>query len=156
MYFLWRDSPYGFIRVSCEGLLNFINDALRSKFRLYGVALSPLSKKSDLNENTDITIVISDEDLCSDSQSDKKTIVEGHLIEVLKPMGMNAKIIWASPEKGFLQFLQSPYIWALTASCVAVIVTAGFNGFFWTAFWGTAAWFAIRGLLLLAKKFRRN
>lgn len=151
MYFLWRDTPYGFIKVSCEGLLNFVNDTLKSKLRLYSVALSPLDSKSELIENADITIVISDEDL----KPEKKSIVEDHLTEVLKPMGMKALIVWATPEKGISQFLQNPVVWALIASCAAVIITAGFDGFFWTAFWGASAWFLMKGFSVLVKKIKK-
>ena len=149
MYFLWRDTPYGFIKVSYEGLLSFVNDALKSRLRLYSVVLSP--SDPELKENADITIVISDDDI----QAEKKSIVEDHLTEVLKPMGMKAMVIWSSPEKGISQFISNPFVWALIASCIAVIISAGFDGFFWTAFWGSAAWFVIRGLSILAKKFRR-
>ena len=147
MYFLWKDTPYGLIKVSCKGLIDFINEALKKRLRLYSVSLSP-SK----NEHADITIVISDDDL----QPETKNTVENHLTEVLKPMGMKALIIWASPEKGFLPVILNPYAWATIASCSAVIITAGFSGFFWTAFWGASAWFVFRGFSVLAQKFRRS
>lgn len=147
MYFLWRDTPYGLIRVSCKALTDFTNEALKSRLRLYSVTLSP-SK----SEHADITIVISDEDL----RPEIKETVANHLTEVLKPMGMNASIVWASPERGFLPVILNPYVWGATASCFAVIITAGFSGFFWTAFWGASAWFVFRGFSVLAQKFRRN
>lgn len=146
MYFLWKNTPYGLIKISCKGLVDFTNEALRSRFRLYNVSLSP-SK----TEHADITIVISDEDL----QPKTKETVENHLTEVLKPMGMKALIVWASPERGFLPVILNPYVWSAIASCSAVIITAGFSSFFWTAFWGASAWFVFRGVSVLAQKFRR-
>mgnify|MGYP007101897937 CR=1 FL=1 len=144
MYFLWKDTPFGLIKISHEGLFDFADYILRSRFRLYSITLTPSDSQADL------TIVISDETL----SSDVKEKVEKHLAEVLDPAGMKASVVWASPERGVMQIIQNPYIWALIASCAAVIVTAGFAGFFWTAFWGAAAWFSIRGLAMLTKKVR--
>ena len=144
MYFLWRNTPYGLIQVSCEGLHEFANDVIKSRLRLYSITLSPAEQDADL------TIVISDEDL----EPEIKQQVENHFVDILKPMGINALIIWASPEREIWPIIQSPYTWAVVASCSAVIITAGFEGFFWTAFWGAAAWFVVRGLGMLAKKFR--
>ena len=146
MYFLWKNTPKGLIKISREGLLDFADYVLKSGFSLYSITLSPSEKK----EHADLTIVISDEDLSLDA----KEKVEKHLTEVLDPAGMKASIVWATPERGFWPVVQSPYTWAVIASCSAVIVTAGFDGFFWTAFWGAAAWFTIRGLTMLAKKIR--
>ena len=144
MYFLWRDTPDGLIKISHEGLFDFADYVLRSGFRLYSITLAPREHDADL------TVVISDEDL----PTDIKTQVEEHFEEVLTPTGMKASVVWASPERGLWVLARSPHAWALMASCVAVIVTAGFEGFFWTAFWGSAAWFAVRGATMLAKKFR--
>jgi len=144
MYFLWKNTPCGFIKISYEGLFDFVNYVLRTSFRLYSITLKPSESQADL------TIVISDEDI----SAEVKEKVEQHLSEVLDPAGMTASIVWAAPERGFMQIIQNPYIWAAVASCSAVIITAGFAGFFWTAFWGTAAWFAIRGLTIIAKKIR--
>lgn len=144
MYFLWRNTHYGLIRVSYEGLHSFANDVIKSRLRLYSVTLSPAEQDADL------TIVISDEEL----KPEIKQQVEKHFTDVFKTMGMKALIVWASPEREILPIIQSPYTWAVIASCSAVIITAGFEGFFWTAFWGAAAWFVIRGVGTLAKKFR--
>ena len=144
MYFVWRKNHHGLIRVSCEGISAFVDDVLKSKLRLYSVTLSPSQ------EDADLTIVISDEDI----KSELKQQVESHFIEALKPMGLKALIVWASPEREFVPLLHSPYAWAVIASCFTVILTAGFESFFWTAFWGASAWFAVHGLEMLAKKFR--
>ena len=144
MYFLWRNTPYGLIRISHEGLYAFANDIIKSRLRLYSITLSPSEQDADL------TIAISDEEL----KPEIKQQVEEHFSEVLKPIGIKALIVWANPEREIWPIIQSPYTWAVLASCSAVIITAGFDGFFWTAFWGAAAWFAIRGLGTLAKKFR--
>ena len=144
MYFLWRNTPYGLIRISYDGFYSFANDVIKSRLRLYSITLSPSEQDADL------TIVISDEEL----KLEIKQQVEKHFSEVMAPMAIKTLIVWASPERGILPIIQSPYTWAIMASCSAVIVTAGFDGFFWTAFWGTAAWFVIRGLGMLAKNFR--
>ena len=144
MYFLWRDTPDGLIKISHEGLFDFADYVLKSGFRFYSITLAPKEQDADL------MIVISDEDLKMET---KKQVAE-HLSEVLAPLGIRASVIWASPERGIWPLIQSPYTWAVIASCVTVIITAGFSGFFWTAFWGAAAWFAIKGLMWLAKKIR--
>jgi len=144
MYFLWKNTPCGFIKISYEGLFDFVNYVLRTGFRLYSITLAPSETQADL------TVVISDEDISPEIREK----VEKHLSEVLDKAGMKASVVWATPQRGFLQIIQNPYAWAAVASCAAVIITAGFTGFFWTAFWGTAAWFSIRGLSILAKKIR--
>ena len=146
MYFLWKNTPYGIIRISCKGLYEFANDIFKSRLRLYSVTLSPADEK----EYADFTVVISDEDL---SQEIKEQ-VEKHISEVLKPAGIKSLVVWATPEGSFAALLQSPYTWAAVASCLTVIFTAGFAGFFWTAFWGTAAWFTVSGISLIIRKIR--
>ncbi len=146
MYFLWRDTPDGLVKISHEGLFDFADYVLRSGFRFCSITLAP---KED-NDNTDLMVVISDEDL----RTDTKKHVEEHLREVFEPMGMRASVVWASPERGIWPFIQSPHTWAVIASCLTVIFTAGFGGFFWTAFWGAAAWFAVKSLAILTKKIR--
>ncbi|MBQ9390428.1 MAG: hypothetical protein IJR27_03855 [Synergistaceae bacterium] len=145
MYYLWKNTPYGIIRVSCAGLYDFANDIFKSKLRLYSVTLSPSGKK----EHADLTLVISEEDLTSET----KAKIEEHITSVLKPMGLRTLIVWSSPERGIMPLIQSPYAWAGIASCTAMIITAGFKGFFWTAFWGLAVWFTIKGMKFIAGRF---
>ena len=147
MYFTWKNTPYGIIRISYSGLKVFADDMLKSRLRLYSITLTPSGRK----EHADMTIVISDEDL----RPDTKKQVENHFSEVLKPMGMKPLIVWASPERGIMPVLQSPYTWALAAACSTVLITAGLEGFFWTAFWGAAAWFGVFGLGRIVRKFGR-
>ena len=146
MYYLWRSTPYGIIRVSYSGIYDFVRNAVKSKIRLYSVTLSPAGKK----EHADLTIVFSEQYLTIKTKKE----VEEHISSVLRPMGIKASIIWASPERGITSLIQSPYTWAAIASCTAVIVTAGFEGFFWSLFWGTSVWFMIRGLKFIAGRFR--
>lgn len=146
MYFLWRNTPYGTIRVSCEGLYDLAGQTVRSRIRLYGVTLSPSGRK----ENADFTVVLSEEDLMPET----KKKVEKHFDAILKPMGLKVSVVWASPERGIFPLMGSPYLWAGIAACIAVIVSAGFAGFFWVAFWGAAVWFTVSGLKVIARRFR--
>lgn len=146
MYFLWRNTPYGTIRISCEGLYDFADEMLRSRIRLYSITLLPSGRK----ENADLTVVLSEEDL----KPEVRKNVENHFDAILKPMGLKVSIVWASPEHNISSAIQNPYVWAGIASCMAVIVTAGFEGFFWVSFWGAAAWFMVRGLKVIARRFR--
>ncbi|MBQ7154066.1 MAG: hypothetical protein IJR85_00730 [Synergistaceae bacterium] len=147
MYFLWKTTPIGIIRISCDGLMEFADDVLRSRLRLYSITLSPEGRKGE----ADISIVLSEENLASDV---KKT-VEKHFPAVFKPMGIRASVIWAVPERSIAAILSSPHVWAGIASCSAVLVTAGAAGFFWVMFWGAAAWFIVHGLNILVRKFWR-
>ena len=38
----------------------------------------------------------------------------------------------------------------------ALVVIAGWAGFFWTFFWGTAAWFLVKGATSLLSRFRQR
>ena len=146
MYFLWKETHYGIIRISCNGLTDFVNDAMRSKLRLYSITLLPSGRKED----ADMNIVLSDEDIIPELRKE----VEKHFDSILRPMGIRASVVWARPEKSIAAFVWNPYLWAGIASC-AVLVSAGAEGLFWAAFWGAAAWFIARGLRLIAKRFRR-
>ncbi|MBQ3402417.1 MAG: hypothetical protein IJG65_03440 [Synergistaceae bacterium] len=146
MYFLWRNTPYGIIRVSYSGLYDFAGSILKPKLRLYSATLSPSGKK----EHADLSLVFSEEDLTPET----KAKIEEHIASVLKPMGIKAVIVWASPERGIMPVLQSPYTWAGIASCTAVAITAGLKGLFWSVFWGASVWFMMRGLKFAAGKFR--
>ncbi len=145
MYYLWKNTPYGIIRVSCGGLYDFVNDIFKSRLRLCSVTLSPSGKKECAN----LTLVFSEDDLPSET----KAKVEEHITSVLKPMGLKPSIVWASPERGMTGIFQSPYTWAGIASCTAVVITAGFKGFFWSMFWGLAVWFTIKGMKFIAGRF---
>ena len=146
MYFLWKSTPIGIIRVSCDGLCEFANEAVRSRLRLYSITLSPSDE-----EYADMSIVISDENVVPEA----KKHVEKHFASILRPMGIKASVVWASPEKSVYAVLRSPYVWAGIASCVAILMTAGSAGFFWVAFWGAAAWFAVHGLGILMRALGR-
>ena len=155
MYFHWRSTPYGIIRISCEGLYNFADKAIKSKLRLCSVTLSRLDSHSDSDSSssdldTELNIVLLDENL----QNETRTKIESHYESILKPMGIISKVIWAAPENGIAHILRNSWTWAGVASCIAIITTAGFEGFFWTAFWGSAAWFAAGALRFITRFFR--
>ena len=159
MYFQWRSTPYGIIRISCDGLSNFVGQAIRSRLRLYSVTLLPSSltltknhePENDKDKNeAELSIVFADDDL----QPEIREKIEDHYKSILQPMGILSAVIWAAPEKGIAHILQNSWTWAGVASCLAIITTAGFDGFFWTAFWGSAAWFTMRALTLITRLFR--
>lgn len=145
MYFLWKNTTYGLIRVSYTGLYDFVRSTVRSKLRLYSVTLEPSGKK----EHANLTLVFSEEDI----PVEKKRKIEEHVTSVLKPLGLKASVIWANPERGMWEIIQNPYVWAISASSLAIVVTAGFEGFFWTIFWGMSVWFVIRGMKFVAERF---
>lgn len=147
MYFLWKTTPIGLIRISGEGLCEFADEVLRSKLSICSLTLSP----SGQNDDADMSIVISDENITPET----KQHVEEHFLSVFRPEGIKASVVWASSERNIFTFLRSPFLWAGIASGCAVLVTAGSEGFFWTAFWGAAAWFSVHGLGVLVRRFWR-
>ncbi|MBQ7544389.1 MAG: hypothetical protein IJT02_05540 [Synergistaceae bacterium] len=148
MYFLWKNTSHGRIRVSSSGLREFADEVLRSKLRLYGITLHPSGRKDD----AEMSIVLSEEDVTPETKKN----VEKNFPAVLKPMGIKASVVWAAPERSIAVIARNPYVWAGAAVCTAVLVTAGTAGFFWAAFWGAAAWFGVYGLGLLFRRARNG
>lgn len=147
MYFLWKDTPYGIIRVSHGGLQEFVEETVKSRLRLYSITL----QTSDRKDDADMSIVLSEENIIPET----KQKVEQHFTAVFEPMGINASVVWTVPDKSIARFMCSPWAWAGAAACVAMLVNAGSEGFFWTAFWAAAGWFSVHGLNVLAQYFRR-
>ena len=145
MYFLWKNTRYGTIRISSGGLYEFINSTLKSRLRLYSITLSPSGRK---NDDADLSIVLSEDDLIPETRK----IIESHLKSVMKPLGIISTVIWAAPENWLSSLLRSTWTWAGVASCFTIIITAGFEGFFWTLFWGSAAWFIVKGFAFITNK----
>ena len=74
--------------------------------------------------------------------------IEKRLAAIIIPLGFSLRIIWAdrgTPGAELCEKLssayQSPWTWMLVTALVTLKLMAGWNGFFWTIFWGTAAWF---------------
>ena len=117
MYYLWKNTPYGIIRVSYGGLKDFANEAVKSRLRLYSVTL----QTSDRKEDADMSIVLSEENVIPET----KKKVEQHFTAVFAPMGINASVVWTVPEKSIAGLLCSPWVWAGAAACIAGFVNAG-------------------------------
>ena len=148
MYFLWKRTPHGMIRVSYDGLFDFVQGFLSARFRLYGLALAA-------GDNALLTLLMSSGDVS------REPGLARSLSALMEPLGMLTSVVWFSrgaPGSDWVEarfsLLRSPWAWMALASSVALIVVAGWVGFFWTAFWGTAAWFVVRGLTFLF--FRRK
>ena len=172
MYFLWKRTPYGTIRVSGEGLAEFIRSFLSSKFRLYGLAMAAFDFEFDFEfksgagagaleaeiknpaprEERLVTVILASRD-----PSDEPKITR-RIVTLLKPMGMVASVVWAhrsGPGSAWIEarfnLVRNPWAWMTLASGIALVVIAGWDGLFWTAFWGTAAWFTVRGFTFLLR-----
>ena len=150
MYFLWKRTPHGSIRVSYDGMAGFIQSFLprRSQFRSFALAEG---------ETASMTLVLSSRD------GGLESTVENRLQVVMKPLGIAPSIIWCSrgsPEEEWSELCSSlflnPWAWMLLVSAVALVVIAGWAGFFWTFFWGTAAWFLVKGAVSLVSRFRQR
>lgn len=150
VYFLWERTPHGTIRVSGDGLADFIRrSCLSAKFRLYSLAMAAAENASSCEERL-VTLVL------SSSDRSREPGITRRIKSLLKPMGMIASVAWAdrgSPGSLWIEtrftLLRNPWAWMALASSIALVAIAGWDGLFWTAFWGTAAWFAARGLAFL-------
>ena len=136
MYFLWKRTPHGSIRVSCDGFSDFVNHVLSGKSRCRGLSLTE-------GENAAITLVLS-----SNNATVECCKVEERIAKVIAPLGLGVQVIWT--DKGtqgaelcetLSSVYQSPWTWMLVVALVALRFMAGWKGLFWTVFWGTAAWF---------------
>jgi hypothetical protein len=144
MYFLWKRTPHGSIRISCSGLSCFIERVLSAESKCRSLALAE-------GETASVTLVLSSEN------ASPGTGVEEHLASVVAPLGFRVQVIWvdrSAPAAEWHETLSSlslnPWTWMLIASAVAIIVLAGLKGLFWTLFWGAAAWFASKTLVSFA------
>ena len=140
VYFLWKRTPHGLVRVSCEGLGDFIRRFLAAKARLHSLALAE-------GENAPVTLVLS-----SPNESYEARI-ERRLSSLMEPMGMIISVVWSSRVGARMEWTEaraslckSPWTWMALASSAALVVMAGWRKYFWTLFWGTVAWFIVKGL----------
>lgn len=148
MYFLWKRTPHGSIRVSCSGLSGFIDGILSGKSRCRSVALAA-------GESASVTLVLS-----SDGSSDGLGLEE-RIASITAPLGFKVHVIWAdrgAPETEWRETLsllyQSPWTWMLVAAIITLGTITGLKGLFWTLFWSTAAWFVSKFVIgfLIRKK----
>jgi hypothetical protein len=142
VYFLWKRTPHGSIRVSCDGLSGFINRILSEKSRCRSLSLAE-------GENASVTLV-----LFSDSSRAESFRVEERLTSIVAPLGFRLQIIWAdrgAPETEWCEALssayQNPWTWMLVVSMITLGILSGLKGLFWTFFWGAAAWFASKAVI---------
>ncbi|MDR1731164.1 MAG: hypothetical protein LBR61_03635 [Synergistaceae bacterium] len=149
MYFLWKRTPHGSIRVSCDGLSGFIDRILSEKSRCRSLSLAE-------GESAAVTLVLSSEDSVS-----KGALIEERISSIVAPLGFRVNVIWVDrgvPETEWVELLSSlyrnPWFWMLVAVVVTLTVVAGLKGLFWTLFWGTAAWFVSRLLISFAIRKR--
>ena len=150
MNFIWKTTPYGKIKLSGKGLYDFTLNILSSRFDIHHVSLAPPKNKA--RDCANLTVIISSDDV----KPEIKKRVENHLTIILKPMGIIASVIWAEPCRGFLPVLSRRWTWFFTASSVAIIITGGFRVFFWSAFWGSAAWFIHKAIEILGNLSERK
>ena len=143
VYFLWKQTPHGSVKVSHEGLGDFMKRLLSKKCRLRGLSMLGGDEPS-------VTLVLS-----SDA-AERDERLEQRLSSASAPLGLMVQVIWVdrnAPRAEWREtqasLLKNPWTWMLAASTITLVVKAGWNGFFWTMFWGTAAWFAARFLPVL-------
>jgi hypothetical protein len=148
MYFLWKRTPHGSIRISCSGLSCFIERVLSEESKCRSLALAE-------GETASVTLVLSSEDASAGAG------VEERLASVVAPLGFRVQVIWAdesAPAAEWSEALSalslSPWTWMVAASIIALVIIAGLKGLFWTFFWGAAAWFVSKALVVFVLKKR--
>lgn len=139
MYFLWKRTPHGSIRVSCDGLAGFIDRILTEKSKCRSLSVAE-------GDNAAVTLVLSSDDCATTGAQ-----AEERISSIVAPLGFCVKIIWVdrgAPAAEWCETLsscyQSPWFWMLVVAMLALGIIAGTKGLFWTLFWGTAAWFVSR------------
>ena len=149
MYFLWKRTPHGSIRVSSDGFSNFVNNVLSGKSRCRGLSLTE-------GENAAITLVLS-----SNNDAAERCKIEESITGIIAPLGLKARVIWTdkgTPGAELYEMLssvyQSPWTWMLVVALVVLKFMAGWKGLFWTIFWGTAAWFVSKVVISAIMKKR--
>lgn len=138
MYYLWKRTPHGSIKISSDGLSGFVDRFLSEKFRCCSLFLAG-------GESASVTLV-----LCSDNASLEGTKVEEKISSIVAPLGFGVQIIWVDREglerkwgEALFSLLLNPWSWMLLVTVIVVAITAGLKlkGLFWALFWGTVAWF---------------
>lgn len=139
MYFLWKKTPHGSIRISCDGLSGFFSRILSDKSKCRGLTLIE-------GEEAFVTLVLSSGSLVAE-----KLGVEERIASIAAPLGFRMQFIWVdrgAPEAEWCETLssifRSPWTWMVVVSAVALGIMAGMKGLFWTLFWGAAAWFVAK------------
>ena len=96
-----------------------------------------------------MTLVLSSKDVAL-----KSSEVEKRLVDIITPLGLRVKIIWAdrgTPGAELCETLssvhRSPWTWMIATALITLKFMAGWKGFFWTIFWGTAAWFVSKVII---------
>lgn len=148
MYFLWKRTRYGTIRISHDGAADLIQNILTAcsrgtsaRFRLHSLAIAD-------GDNAEMTVVLS-------SHGDADESAVGHRISsLIEPTGMSVSVVWYSaPSRGCgwlerrFTLYRNPWVWMAAAYSVSLTIIADWSAFFWTSFWGTAAWFTVSGIL---------
>jgi len=149
MYFLWKRTPHGSIRVSCGGLSAFINRILPGKSRCCSLSLTE-------GESASVTLV-----LYPDGSEDTLR-VEERIAVVVAPMGFRVQCVWMDRSvsetewrEALASFYHSPWAWMCIVGVTALGIISGLKGLFWTFFWGTTAWFVSKGLISFLDKRKK-
>ncbi len=147
MYFTWKNTPYGLIKISEDGFRNFLNQLLNPVLNPYFIIHS-LSLETEISsENDDAKLILvmyphENPEFYENVHENYKQKIEEYLSLIFRPMGIIISVVWVEPEKNFFELMLNPWLWSLIASSVSIIFTSGGDNFFWTAFWGASAWFA--------------
>ena len=89
----------------------------------------------------------------------ERSEIENRLAEIIAPLGFSVQVIWADKgtpgadlSEGITSAYQSPWTWMLIGGLITLKFMAGWNGLFWTLFWGTSSWFASKVVISKLKQ----
>ncbi|GHV46571.1 hypothetical protein FACS1894204_08460 [Synergistales bacterium] len=80
--------------------------------------------------------------------------IEEKIAAIAAPLGFKVHVVWA--DRGFpgselcetfSSLAHNPWAWMFLSATASLVLITGLKGFFWTFFWGTAAWFVSKFLI---------
>lgn len=147
MYFLWKRSQNGCLKLSGEGFRHFVNSTLEGIPRCRSFSI--LEKNGPCGVLPVGVFVF----VNVFRNAEERQKVEERLRAHLAPLGLPADIVWtdeglASEElnRSLLGTLRSPTFWGALFALFTVAIYVGTRGLFWVLFAGTAGWFIAKGL----------
>ncbi|GHS97543.1 hypothetical protein AGMMS50276_17780 [Synergistales bacterium] len=145
LYFLWKLTPHGSIRISRGGLSCFVERILPEKSQCRGLSF-------EVGETPSMTVVLISDGL-------DKSGIEEKISALSAPLGFKVHVVWAEgglPGSEFCETLSSlaynPWAWMFLSVAVSLALMTGLKELFWTFFWGTAAWFVSKFLIAFAAR----
>jgi hypothetical protein len=146
MYFLWRRNRIGCLKLSSEGVCQFINVGLEGIPRCRSFIILDESRERSRKDPVGVFVFAKALRGVEDCRR-----IEDELKSFLAPLGLPASVIWADDalpgedlSRSIGMKLKSPFFTGALFALSVVVLYAGTRGLFWVLFAGTAGWFAAK------------